>query len=184
MRRQDFNKVLISFLNTPILLNLVQRGGGANGTVWVPDIYRIGPIPYCVGAGETIMTYDVFYKYKVVGGELTNPEAFFASENHVVPGHLGGGIATVDDGGQTKILWSTGDCTIYGIDGHYVPQLDREWCGKIHLIDPSTKGSYRTVAKGVRNSQQMRIFSPGDRNPNLTNPSTFLAFMAIGGVTA
>ena len=81
-------------------------------------IYRIGPIPYCVGEGETIMTYDVFYKYKVVGGELTNPEAFFASEKHVVPGHLGGGIATVDDGGQIQILWSTGDCTIYGIDGH------------------------------------------------------------------
>ena len=94
---------------------------------------------------------------------------------------MGGGIVTVDDG---KILWSTGDYTIYGIEGRYAPQLDREWCGKIHLIDPSAKGSYTTVAKGVRNSQQMRIFSKIDRKPNLTNARKFLAFMDIGGVTA
>jgi len=157
-------------------------GGAVNGTVWVPDIYRMESFPYCFkNAGKALLTYDVFYKYSVVDGALTNPEAFFVSESQVSPGHMGGGIVTVDDG---KILWSTGDCTIFGIDGHYAPQLNREWCGKIHLIDPSAKGSYTTVAKGVRNSQQMRIFSKSDRNPKLTNAKKFLAFMDIGGVTA
>jgi len=157
-------------------------GGKVNGTVWVDDIYRIGELPYCFdGRPDSFMTYDVFYKYYVVDGELTNPQAFFASENQVSPGHMGGGIVTVPDG---RILWSPGDCTIYGLDGHYAPQLDFEWCGKIHLIDPSKKGIYNTVAKGVRNSQQMQIFSKGDRNSNLRNPRKFLAFMDIGGVTA
>lgn len=158
-------------------------GGAANGTVWVPDIYRIGSLPYCFEreGAEAITTYDVFYTYSVVDGALTNPEAFFVSENQISPGHMGGGIVTVDDG---KILWSTGDCTIYGVDGHYAPQLDHEWCGKIHLIDPSAKGSYTTVAKGVRNSQQMTVFSKRDRNPNMVNARKYLAFMDIGGVTA
>lgn len=67
--------------------------------------FRVGTVPQCFqnGAGlETLTTYDVFYKFKVVNGALTNPEPFFTAEVHVNPGHLGGGIATLPDG---NILW-------------------------------------------------------------------------------
>merc|ERR1712160_146428 len=147
----------------------------------VRDIYRVGLIPECSdnGAGLTTLTgYDVFYKFKVNSkGNLRKPKPFFVSEHAITPGHLGGGIATVADG---KILYSTGDMTVYGLDGSYPPQLDFETAGKILLIDPSKKGKFDIVAKGVRNSQQMRVFSQryngSDRD--------VLAFMDIGGVTA
>ena len=73
-----------------------------------------------------------------------------------------------------NILYGPGDCTFFGINGHEPPQLDDEWCGKIHILYPDQPGVYKTVAKGVRNSQQMRLY----------NGNTRLAFMEIGGVTA
>lgn len=149
------------------------------GQHFVRDIYRVGLIPECSdnGAGLTTLTgYDVFYKLKVNSkGNLRKPKPFFVSEHAITPGHLGGGIATVADG---KILYSTGDMTVFGLDGSYPPQLDFETAGKILLIDPTKKGKFDIVAKGVRNSQQMRVIS--NPNPNLD----FLAFMDIGGVTA
>ena len=68
---------------------------------------------------------------------------------------MGGGIASTSDG---SLLWSVGDCSPFGLDGMYAPQLDDETCGKILQIDADTPGSFRVVAKGVRNSQQMKIF--------------------------
>lgn len=82
---------------------------------------------------------------------------------------MGGGIATMPDG---NILYSPGDCTFFGINGHEPPQLDGEWCGKIHIIYET--GVFKTVAKGVRNSQQMRLYDGNTR----------LSFMEIGGVVA
>jgi len=157
---------------------------GPDNPTWVRDIYRPGTIPECSnnGAGLVALTgYDVFYKYTVVDGDLTSPEPFFVSETVALPGHMGGGIVTVDNG---KVLYSNGDCTIFGLDGSYAPQLDYEACGKILLIDPSEKGSFKIAAKGVRNSQQMRVFSKSDRKPNLVNAKKILAFADIGGVTA
>ena len=62
-----------------------------------------------------------------------------------------------------NILYGPGDCTFFGINGH-----------EPHILYPDQPGVYKTVAKGVRNSQQMRIY----------NGNTRLAFMEIGGVTA
>jgi len=108
------------------------------------------------------------------------PMPFFVHEHTILPGHVGGGIVTVQKG---KILYSTGDCTFYGLDGSYPPQLDFEACGKILLIDPSKKGKYDIVAKGVRNSQQMRVYSEAERDAK-GKKQDVLAFMDIGGVTA
>lgn len=129
------------------------------GMVWIPDIYRPGILPECFASGAglpTFVAYDAFYKFKIVDGELVHPEPFFVIESAILPGHLGSGIVTVDD----KVLWSSGDCTVFGVDGAYAPQLDHEHCGKILSIDPNSKGVYDIVAKGVRNSQQMRVFTP------------------------
>uniref|UniRef100_A0A7S3QGA5 Phytase-like domain-containing protein n=1 Tax=Chaetoceros debilis TaxID=122233 RepID=A0A7S3QGA5_9STRA len=129
------------------------------GVTWIPDIYRPGVIPECFDTQKglpSLTGYDTFYKYTVVNGELTKPEPFFVSESNIAPGHLGGGIVPVDDG---RILWSTGDCNVFGTDGMYAPQLDHESCGKILLIDAKSKHSFKIVAKGVRNSQQMRVFT-------------------------
>ena len=112
-------------------------------------------------------------------GSFTNPEAFFVLENQL-SGHLGGGIVTLADG---RILWGVGDCLPFGADGHYVPQMDCDDCncGKILLINPSN-GSFEVVAKGVRNSQQMRIINRPHSNG--TTAADTLVFMDIGGVTA
>jgi len=164
--------------------------GAGNQTTFVRDIYRPGVIPACApnGAGLPSLTgYDVFYRYRVnPNGRLRNPTPFFVGEHSIVPGHLGGGIVTVPKGSgadRGKILYSTGDCTVYGLDGSYPPQLDFETCGKILLIDPSEKGKYDIVAKGVRNSQQMRVYSERERDTNGKRQNV-LAFMDIGGVTA
>lgn len=175
--------------------------------VWIPDIYRPGVLPDCFDSGAGLPTftgYDVFVKYTMVNGELENPMPFFVSETAVLVGHLGGGIATLDDG---MILWSLGDCTIFGIDGAYAPQLDHESCGKIILIDSKAKGEFSIAVKGVRNSQQMRVFSDdkkktkgakGGKAPksNVTRNlksskkakksknDKYVAWMEIGGVTA
>lgn len=163
--------------------------------VWIPDVYRMDQVPACFnnGAGLPSFTgYDVFYKYEIVDGELVSPVPFFVSETNVVPGHLGGGIATIKEG----VLWSTGDCMPFGVDGSYAPQLDSEACGKILLIDPDEKGEFKIAAKGVRNSQQMRVFSKPKAGKAETRKKskkggkstkaedTYVAFMDIGGVTA
>ena len=70
------------------------------------------------------------------------------SKNIVIPCHLRGGIATLTNG---VVLWSTGDCTLFGIDGAYIPQLNQKTCGKILRIDPTTKGACCIVAKRVHN---------------------------------
>ena len=151
--------------------------------------YRIGVIPDCSqgGAGLTTFTgYDVFYKYTFKNGKLKDSVPFFVAEVHVHPGHLGGGIATLPDG---NIIWSPGDCVLFGFEGHHAPQLDDEWCGKIHLIETEKVGKYTTVAKGVRNSQQMRVFKKKNnkkataKDEKKTNKIA-VAFMDIGGVTA
>lgn len=178
----------------------VCKPDSAGGMVWWSDIYRPGVIPDCFDGNQgapSFVGYDSFYKYKLVNGELTDPIPFFVSEHTVLPGHLGGGVATMDDG---RILWSVGDCTVFGSEGAYAPQLDHESCGKILLIDPAEKGKFSIVAKGVRNSQQMRIYSskqgkaPKRERRNLKkgkkssksakNGKSYVAFMEIGGVTA
>ena len=154
--------------------------------------FRIGTIPDCfqIGVGLTALTnYDVFYKYTFKNGALTDPKPFFVAEISVSPGHLGGGIATLPNG---NLLYSPGDCTVFGVDGRYAPQLDDEWCGKIHVLYPNKTGKYKTVAKGVRNSQQMRLYkekngkSPkGNKDGKKTKAGKLrVAFMDIGGVTA
>ena len=95
---------------------------------------------------------------------------FVVVENQMVPGHLGGGALAVEGG---KILWSVGDCTIFGFDGSFAPQRDDQTCGKILLIDSTEVGSFEIAAKGVRKSQQMSV-----------KEDTTLVFMDIGGVTA
>mmetsp|Transcript_8166 Transcript_8166/g.11774 ORF Transcript_8166/g.11774 Transcript_8166/m.11774 type:complete len:529 (-) Transcript_8166:434-2020(-) len=168
---------------------------------WVADIYRPGTLPDCSDmVWPTFTGYDAFYKYTMVNGELTDPIPFFVSESAVLPGHLGSGIATTIHH-KEKILWSTGDCTLFGIDGAYAPQLDHESCGKILLIDTKSRGKFDIVAKGVRNSQQMRIFTGEDstrtvrkrrlpsghnktRRLKMGKKDKFLAFTDIGGVTA
>lgn len=150
----------------------------------LPDIYRPGTLPICAdtGGGQPVLVgNDVFVQYDVTDAvtgmlDFDNPEPFFVAESYLGPGHLGGGIVTVDDG---RILYSMGDCTMYGIDGAYAPQLDNEPCGKIlriHGVDG--KGKYQILAKGVRNTQQMRIYTRTDSDRE------FLAFTDIGGVTA
>ena len=147
-------------------------------------------LPACVnnyGGSDTFVAYDVFYKYTTQNsGELSNPVPFFTAETTVVAGHLGGGIATLPDG---NILWSPGDCTVFGMDGLYAPQLNSEWCGKIHLIDTSKTGKHTMVLKGVRNSQQMRVYNKYSKEKanvgDKKNTKKFkVAFMDIGGVTA
>ena len=169
------------------------------GMVWIPDIYRPGIIPECFDAGAgltTFVAYDAFYKFNIVNGELVHPEPFFVSESAILLGHLGSGIVTVD----SKVLWSPGDCTSFGVDGAYAPQLDHEHCGKILSIDPNCIGVYDIVIKGVRNPQQMRVFasksakfpkSPkvrkalkSDKASNSWKSRKYVAFMDIGGVTA
>ena len=160
----------------------------------------MGTVPDCFENGAGLVTrtnYDVFYKYTIVNGELTKPVPFFVAEVNVAPGHLGGGLATLPDG---NILWSPGDCTFFGIDGHYAPQIDSEWCGKIHMINTDKVGKYRTVAKGVRNCQQIRLCKQSNNSVSIQKGkkknekggkkskrvlSEFdVAFMDIGGVTA
>ena len=154
--------------------------------VWVPDLYRMGTTPACFQTGgnvDTFTAYDVFVKYTFADGELENPVPFFVSEVNVIPGHLGGGIATIDQG----ILWSPSDCLTFGLDGSFAPQLDHEHCGKILLIDPSEEGRFEIVAKGVRNSQQMRVVSTKKQKSQKTKKAAkeeLLVFMDIGGVTA
>ena len=140
------------------------------------DIYRPGVVPNCSdnGAGlEPFTGYDVFAKYTLAGGKLTSPSPFFVAESYVGSGHLGGGIAYVDSG---RILYSVGDCTHFGLDGAFAPQIDSEHCGKIMLIETNKQGKYKVVAKGVRNPQQMRVFLSGKK--------LMLGFMDIGAVTA
>lgn len=149
--------------------------------LFVRDIYRMGVLPDCFdngAGGEVVPVYDVFYKfnYDSSSNVLSSPVPFFVKENQLTVGHMGGGIVTLDDG---SILYSTGDCLPYGYDGRYAAQDDNESCGKILKIDPSTSGAYTVAAKGVRNSQQMRIITETKKNGN-----DKLVFMDIGGVTA
>lgn len=152
--------------------------------VFVRDLYRMGVLPDCFDSGagtKTVSVYDVFYKFNYDSSSnlLSNPDPFFVIENQLSPGHLGGGIATLNSG---QILYSTGDCLPFGFDGGYAAQDDNESCGKILKINPKIKGSYKVVAKGVRNSQQMKI----QRKPKSANGKNrdVLVFMDIGGVTA
>lgn len=129
-----------------------------NGEEFIHDAYRIGTMGECVFSQHvglpTYTVYQVFYKFKLQNKKLSNPYPFFVIENQMAVGHQGGGSTVLDNG---SILWSVGDCTIYGYDGLYAPQDDKESCGKILLIDTMKKNSYEVVAKGVRNSQQMKI---------------------------
>lgn len=158
----------------------------------IVNVLRLGTVPDCFNNGGGIASptnYDVFYKYTFNNGALTDPKPFFVAEISVSPGHLGGGIATMPNG---NLLYSPGDCTFFGVDGRYAPQLDDEWCGKIHVLYPNKTGKYKTVAKGVRNPQQMRLYkekngkSPkGDKGGKKTKAGKLrVAFMDIGGVTA
>jgi len=141
------------------------------------DLFRLGNDVNCL-TSETV--YNVFYKYTVDGdGSLINPIPFFALENQMTPGHLGGGIVTLDNG---NVLWGTGDCLPYGADGRFVSQLDTEHCGSILSIDPNDS-SYEIVATGVRNSQQFRIVNRSQKDPS-ADDIDLLVFMDIGGVTA
>lgn len=148
-----------------------------NGTSFIRDYYRIGIVPHCFAfnmgglPGRTV--YVSFYKYKLIDGLLKEPKAFFVLEQQLSPGHLGGGSVTLDDG---RLLWGVGDCLPFGTEGMYAPQDDKESCGKILLIDPTIKGKYKIAAKGVRNTQQMRIVKNGRKK--------ILVFADIGGVSA
>merc|ERR1711982_118566 len=105
--------------------------------VFARDIYRLGTVPDCFpngGGTEAFSIYDVFYKFDYANGKLKNPKPFFVLENQLSPGHLGGGIATLDSG---MLLFSTGDGLPYGSEGRYAPQDDDEALGKILLIDPT-----------------------------------------------
>lgn len=184
----------------------IPKYGCRDNSGYVEDIYRIGDIPDCADFFSWVTTrtvYDVFYKMKLVDGKLVNPRPFFVSEAQALPGHLGSGILFLPN---RKLLWSTGDCTVFGLDGSYPPQLEDEACGKILQIDPYKKGSYKVAAMGVRNSQQMRLFEPdSDRRRELETEETHgrklkgtkssksskkekknyhVSFMDIGGVTA
>lgn len=166
-----------------------------DGIVNMGDLYRFDIIPACApfpfGNQSMVDTYDVFYTFDFSANVLTNPTPFFVSESRTTPGHNGGGISTLPGG---DILWATGDCAPYGMDGSYAPQLDFEACGKILKLNPSQRGEYRVVAKGVRNSQKMRVFEKAPTTSSKTEKkhkagktsktAHYLAFMDIGGVTA
>ncbi len=146
--------------------------------LFVRDLYRIGDDGADCGVGS-FTVYNVFYKYTIAAdGTLSDPVPFFSLENQFIPGHFGGGITTVDDG---RILWSVGDCLIYGSDGRYASQMDWEHCGKILIIDPEDS-TYEVAAKGVRNSQQFKIVNRPKKDGTPTSDT--LVFMDIGGVTA
>mmetsp|Transcript_4311 Transcript_4311/g.5298 ORF Transcript_4311/g.5298 Transcript_4311/m.5298 type:complete len:442 (+) Transcript_4311:258-1583(+) len=137
------------------------------------DLFRLGDDVSCL-TSETI--YNVFYKYTVAeDGLLVNPVPFFALENQMTPGHLGGAIVTLDNG---NVLWGVGDCLPYGTDGRFASQLDSEHCGSILSINPDDS-SHKIVAKGVRNPQQFRIIN----RKNFPGKDV-LIFSDIGGVTA
>jgi len=141
------------------------------------DLYRTEELPSCVSIGRGFNPYTiyfVFYNFDLENGMLSNPRPFFAHENQMLPGHFGGAIARYGN----SLLYSVGDCKIFGTDGGYSAQLDTSHCGKILNIDTSNVGSYEFAAKGVRNSQQMKIIEKGSAN------KSFLLFMDIGGVTA
>merc|ERR1719162_2738990 len=105
--------------------------------------------------------------------KFTKPVPFFVAENQVMFGHAGGGILSVGD----HVLYSTGDCLPYGLDGDVAPQKEDEGCGKILLINTKKKGKYKVVGKGVRNSQQFQKFVSKE------DGEEYLAFSDIGGVT-
>jgi len=153
-----------------------------DNTTFVRDIYRMGVLPECVannGGFETFTIYNVFYKFTFdESGQLANnPTPFFVIENQMVPGHLGGGAVALEGG---KILWSVGDCLLFGFDGNYAPQSDDQTCGKILLIDSTEVGSFEIAAKGVRNSQQMSVIE-GPMEVTTTRPTTTKAFKSKKG---
>jgi len=168
------------------------------GKDFVEDYYRIGNLPADVeiygGWVRSYSMYDVFYKFNLKNNVLSYPRPFFALENQMIPGHQGGGTATLKDG---TILYSVGDCLLFGHDGLYAPQDDLESCGKILRIDPTELDSYEVVAKGVRNSQHMKIHiedggeslskKKGKRGGKKKSGKADwgnLVFADIGGVTA
>jgi len=150
--------------------------------VFVDDIYRIGILPPCFEFGggwlETFTVYQTFTKFSISkdGKSFSDPEPFYVVENQIAFLHNGGGMLSVPmNNGFKKLLYSTGDCTVFGFEGDKAPQVDEESCGKILFIDPQERGSSEIVAKGVRNSQQMKFFTQGD--------TEMVAFMDIGGAT-
>jgi len=174
-----------------------QYGCDGSDKVFIRDIYRMETTPPCFPFGGGINAFngfEVFVKYTMNDGKLEDPHVFFVSEVNSVPSHLGGRIATTPEG----ILYSTGDSLVYGLDGSYAPQLDHETSGKILLIDPNSRGQFKIVAKGVRNSQQMRVVSTKNqksqkgnkkgksnkKQKGTKNAEDLLFFMDIGGVTA
>jgi len=115
--------------------------------------------------------YKLFYEFdfSTIQNALSNPELFFAMEMQNTYGHDGGGMATLDDG---RLLYATGDCLPFGLNGLAPAQAEDNLCAKIILLDPSDPGKSTIVAKGVRNSQQINIEGAN------------VVFMDIGGVTA
>jgi len=154
-----------------------------NATERVRDMYRIGYYPEgCSILGNKqdpkfFTVYDVFSTFILNDlNRLVNPKPFFVIENQISHGHNGGGITTIyrNKGKAVTILYAVGDCLPYGTTGLYAPQIDSESCGKILAINALKKGSYRVVAKGIRNPQQFQFVAEEKR----------LFFMDIGGVTA
>jgi hypothetical protein len=127
---------------------------------YVEDVYRFPPIPACAGTPFKGLVpqsaYDVMYNYKLdEQGKLTDPVPFFAVEIQVLPGHLGGGIATLPGG---DILYATGDGLPFGMDGSYAAQRDDQSTSKLLRIDPRVPHEFEVVAKGLRNAQQIRLY--------------------------
>lgn len=143
----------------------------------INDLYRLTPqdladFPNFIPK-NTGVKYQVIYEYDLVGGNLANPNALAAFEvQSSVTGHHGGGLAVTPGG---DVLFATGDNLPFGANGRHAPQDDNEHVSKLLKIDPGT-GAVETLAKGLRNPQQLVI--------GTKNGETYLGFADIGGVTS
>jgi hypothetical protein len=153
----------------------LPKGITADLTLPNPSIYQVYQAideTFVDALTKWTTVYKIFYKFKVGLDGLKEPEPFFALETNQGPGHLGGGILTLNDG---RILWAVGDGLPYGTNGLEPSQDLKEHFGKIILIDPMTDPTNVTskvVATGIRNCQQMNLVGEN------------VVFMDIGGVTA
>ena len=94
-----------------VVVEHYARNANVGVAEFVRDMYLVGPLPSCFSVEFTSKSiYDVFYKYELTDGGLINPVPFFVIVYQLLPGHLGGGIASTGDGG---LMWYVRDCLPY-----------------------------------------------------------------------
>jgi hypothetical protein len=104
----------------------------------------------------------VLYQYRFDGSTLSAPHAIAAMQARS-EGHLGGGLAVLDDG---SVLFAAGDNGDSYEDGGDFSQDPKQHLAKIVRIDPAT-GSMTVLGLGVRCSQRLATYTI-DGEPWLT----------------